>query len=415
MSTKGLPCQSRAAARARRIAAIWTWCGLTTNRPSFQKASSPSRESGYRRRGRGLEPLAQPDDGPRDQVGLDPVLGRGPDAVEHADHQRVVGVDQGVGQLVDAASLTGLARSSRRDGDLGRRAPVLGRVDLLGRVGAERPAHPPVLEQRRGEPAVRVLGLQALEERAVQDRLARLGVGIRRLDDRRELLVVAGDQQARPGLQSRPARSTPRGRGAASPRRRRRGRPGPPPRPCGSTRRCRRAGRPARRPTIASRSCPALGGMLRTPSIPASRVSSSLRIGNVAADDPVSLLELGRLAEGVVDGRVGEGGQERPERPAGRRGAPRPGRAPPAPGNGSCPCRAGPRPAGGRDRRSPRTPRAGSRSSRASGPAPGPGGGSPDRPPAARPPGAAARSGRRTRESGRRSSSARWARTRSTL
>ena len=50
-----------------------------------------------------------------------------------------------------------------------------------------------------------------------------------------------------------------------------------------------------------------------TPSIPARRVSSSLRIGNVAADDPVAVLELGGLAQGVVDGRVGEGGQEGPE------------------------------------------------------------------------------------------------------
>ena len=34
----------------------------------------------------------------------------------------------------------------------------------------------------------------------------------------------------------------------------------------------------------------------------------------VAADDPEALLEIGRLAQGVVDGRVGEGGQEGPER-----------------------------------------------------------------------------------------------------
>ncbi len=48
----------------------------------------------------GLHALAEPDDGPRHQGGLEAVLGRCPQAVEDADHQRVIGIDQGVGQIV---------------------------------------------------------------------------------------------------------------------------------------------------------------------------------------------------------------------------------------------------------------------------------------------------------------------------
>ena len=217
---------------------IWMWWGLTTKRPSLQKASSPSRVSGYLSSGADLEALAEPDRGPCHQGRLDPVAARRPNALEHADHQRVVRVEQRVGEIV-AGRRPGQRQPSSGDGRAG--APIIGGIDLLGRVEAERAAHPPVFQERRGVPPLRVLLLEALEDRAMQDRLAGLRVGVGRVDDRRELLVVAGDQQAL-AVPAAPARSPPRGPATASLRPRRRDRPGSRPRPSGSTIRSPRTG-----------------------------------------------------------------------------------------------------------------------------------------------------------------------------
>ena len=205
------------------------------------------------------------------------------------------------------------AQSQPSRGDLLAGAPILGRVDLLGRIEAERAAHPPVLQERRGVAAIRVLRLEAFEDRAVQDRLAVLGVGIDRLDDRRELLVVAGDQQAR-GRPEAPEHD--RGLGDAQLRafvhddqvRAE----------CGLPLVDRPDGPAAQADRLVGRPAPAglahLGGDVldvvhaRQPGL------VQLVDREVAADDAVPPLELGRLAQGVVDGRVGEGGQERAER-----------------------------------------------------------------------------------------------------
>ena len=75
-----------------------------------------------------------------------------------------------------------------------------------------------------------------------------------------------------------------------------------------------------------------------------------------------SRAQLGDLAQQVLDGRVGEGGDQHAERPAGARGPP-PGPGSRRPGSGSCPCPAGPTRAPPAAGRSARTPRPGWRSS----------------------------------------------------